>query len=129
MLERAWGLWPASSVGSWVFLAGWDPRRRDTDWYELNSLGILLRKGDISRSGPCQYVLRSFYKTATYIADTVVVRMTKEKKIGTQEILKVSRHGSGHYLRLPKPTVDAFGLQKGDLLRIRIDTLIREDQD
>jgi len=42
-------------------------------------------------------------------------------KIGVVEILKVSRHGSGFYLRIPKATVDAFGIRKGDLLRVKIE--------
>jgi len=58
----------------------------------------------------------------------VVVYMTEEKKIGTTEILRVSAHGRGYYLRLSKWIVEAFGIQKGNLLRIRIEALVKEGQ-
>jgi len=54
--------------------------------------------------------------------------MSSEEKIGTMEIVKVSRHGSGYYLRLSKWIVEAFGIQKGSLLRIKIESLVREGQ-
>jgi len=43
------------------------------------------------------------------------------KKIGVDEILKVSRHGSGFYLRIPRGVIEAFGIRKGDLLRVKIE--------
>ena len=48
-----------------------------------------------------------------------------EQKIGTVEIMKVSRHGSGHYLRLDKDLVEVYDIQKGDKIRVKLDTLIR----
>jgi len=43
------------------------------------------------------------------------------EKIGVTEILRVSRYGSGWYLRLPRDLCDALGLQPGDRLRIKIE--------
>jgi len=37
------------------------------------------------------------------------------------EILRVSRYGSGYYLRLPRDLCDALGLRPGDRLRIKIE--------
>ena len=54
--------------------------------------------------------------------------MAGEQRIGTTEILKVSKHGSGHYLRIPRALIQAFGIRKGDLLRTEIKTLIREGE-
>jgi len=51
-----------------------------------------------------------------------------EEKIGTVEILKVSRHGSGLYLRLDKDLTEAFGIKKGDKIRTRLETLIRASE-
>lgn len=48
-----------------------------------------------------------------------------EEKIGTVEIMKVSRHGSGHYLRLDKDLCEVYGIQKGDKIRVKLETLIR----
>lgn len=48
-----------------------------------------------------------------------------ETKIGTVEILKVSRHGSGLYLRLDKDLAEVYGIEKGDKIRVRLETLIR----
>jgi len=59
----------------------------------------------------------------------VVVYMPEEEKIGTTEIVRVSKHGSGHYLRLSKWIMDAFGIRKGDLLRVRIESLVKEGQE
>jgi len=42
-------------------------------------------------------------------------------KIGVTEILRVSRYGSGFYLRLPRDLCDALGLQPGDRLRVKIE--------
>jgi len=50
-------------------------------------------------------------------------------KIGIVEILRVSRHGSGFYLRIPKDTVDAFGIKKGDLLRVKIEGFERRAEE
>jgi len=47
--------------------------------------------------------------------------VSRSGKIGIVEILKVSKHGSGFYLRIPKDVIDAFGISKGDLLRVKIE--------
>jgi len=52
--------------------------------------------------------------------------VSKPVKLGIVEILKVSRHGSGFYLRIPKDVVDAFGIESGDLLRVKIESLERK---
>lgn len=51
-----------------------------------------------------------------------------EKKIGTVEILKVSRHGSGLYLRLRRDLCDVYVIQKGDKIRVKLETLIRASE-
>ena len=51
-----------------------------------------------------------------------------DEKIGTVEIMKVSRHGSGLYLRLARDLCDVYGIQKGDKIRVKLDTLIRASE-
>lgn len=48
-----------------------------------------------------------------------------EQKIGTVEIMKVSRHGSGLYLRLDKDLTEVYDIRKGDKIRVKLETLIR----
>jgi len=43
------------------------------------------------------------------------------EKIGTVEILSVRRHARRYYLPLKKDLVDAFGLNVGDRLRVKIE--------
>jgi len=43
------------------------------------------------------------------------------RKIGVVEVLRVSSHGSGLYLRIPRDVCDAFKIRRGDLLRVRIE--------
>jgi len=51
--------------------------------------------------------------------------LTETQKIGTVEIIRVSRLGSGLYLRLGADLVAAFGLKKGDRLRVEIKEVIK----
>jgi len=51
--------------------------------------------------------------------------LSKREKIGVTEILKVSRHGSGYYLRIPMDMVFALGLKPKDRLRVKIEEVIR----
>jgi len=50
------------------------------------------------------------------------------EKIGTTEIIRVSRLGSGLYLRLDADLVAAFGLKKGDRLRVKIEEVQRTEE-
>jgi len=43
------------------------------------------------------------------------------RKIGIVEVLRVSAHGSGLYLRIPRDVCSAFGIRRGDLLRVKIE--------
>jgi len=43
------------------------------------------------------------------------------EKIGTVEILSVRRHARRYYLPLKKDLVDAFGLNVGDRLKVKIE--------
>ena len=52
-----------------------------------------------------------------------------EQKIGTVEIMKVSRHGSGYYLRLKKELVEVYNVKKGDKMRVKLETLIKPPGD
>lgn len=47
------------------------------------------------------------------------------KRIGIVEILKVSRHGSGFYLRIPKDVVDWLDLESGDKVRIKVEEIFK----
>lgn len=51
-----------------------------------------------------------------------------EQKIGTVEIMKVSRHGSGLYLRLEKGLIEVYNIKKGDKMRVKLATLIKTSQ-
>ena len=51
--------------------------------------------------------------------------MSKWEKIDTVEIVRISRHGSGHYLRLRSDLIGAFELKKGDRLRVKIESVNR----
>jgi len=53
----------------------------------------------------------------------------EEQKIGTMEILKVSCHARGLYLRIRNDLVEAFGIKKGDKLRVKIVSLVQEGQE
>jgi len=50
------------------------------------------------------------------------------RKIGTEEILTVSTHGKGFYLKLSKNLVDAFGLRPGDKLRVEVKELLERNE-
>jgi len=51
-----------------------------------------------------------------------------EQKIGTVEIMKVSTHSGGLYLRIKNELAEAFGIRKGDKLRVKIISLVPEGQ-
>ena len=48
-----------------------------------------------------------------------------EQKIGTVEIMRVSRHGSGLYLRLSRTLAEVYDIKKGDKIRVKLETLIK----
>jgi len=52
-----------------------------------------------------------------------------EQKIGTVEILKVSTHSGGLYVRIRNELAEAFGIRKGDKLRVKILSLVSEGQE
>lgn len=47
------------------------------------------------------------------------------EKIGVVEVIRISAHGSGLYLRLPKDLVEWHRLKKGDRLKVKIEEVIR----
>jgi len=47
------------------------------------------------------------------------------EKLGITEVWRVSRYGSGYYLRIPKNLVDFLGLRPGDRLRIKLEVVFR----
>jgi len=51
--------------------------------------------------------------------------MSKRIKIGIVDEIRVSRHGSGLYLRIPDWLVGAYSIRKGDRLRIRINEVVK----
>lgn len=51
--------------------------------------------------------------------------MVEAQKIGTVELLKVKTTGRRLYVNLDKLLVDAYGIQRGDTLRVKIEELIR----
>ncbi len=46
--------------------------------------------------------------------------MNKAYKIGTVEMLKVKKSGRRFYVNLDADTVEAFGIETGDTLRVEI---------
>lgn len=54
--------------------------------------------------------------------------MEKPEKIGITVIWRVSRYGSGHYLRIPGDLVTDLGLKPGDRLRIKIEEVTRTER-
>jgi len=53
--------------------------------------------------------------------------VSKTYKIGTVETLKVKKSGRRLYVNLDAETVDAFGIQVGDILRVEVKEGIRLD--
>ena len=53
--------------------------------------------------------------------------MSKAYKIGTVETLKVKKTGRRLYMNLRRDTVDAFGIEKGDILKVKIEEGIRPE--
>lgn len=51
--------------------------------------------------------------------------MVQTEKIGITEIWRVSRYGSGYYLRIPTNLVENLSLKPGDRLRIKIEEVTR----
>jgi len=66
---------------------------------------------------------------ATYNNSAEEVCNLETQKIGTVEIIRVSRLGSGLYLRLGADLVAAFGLKKGDRLRVEIKEVIKTGEE
>jgi len=51
--------------------------------------------------------------------------MSKRKKIGVIDEIRVSRHGSGLYLRVPDWLVKTYLIEKGDRLRVKIQEVVK----
>jgi len=51
--------------------------------------------------------------------------MSRRKRIGVDEVLRVSRHGSGLYLRIPDWLRYAYQVEKGDRLRVRFNEVVK----
>jgi len=51
--------------------------------------------------------------------------MSKRKKIGIVDEIRVSRHGSGLYLRIPDWLVKTYLIEKGDRLRVKIQEVVK----
>lgn len=49
----------------------------------------------------------------------------EREAVGITEVWRVSRYGSGHFLRIPKNLIDVLELRPGDRLRLRIETVYR----
>lgn len=56
----------------------------------------------------------------------LMLKKAQLEKIGTVEILSVRSHARRYYLPLRKDLVDAFGLEVGDRLRVKIEGRIIE---
>ena len=53
--------------------------------------------------------------------------MKRTYKIGTVEQLKVYSSGRRLYVNLDRDTVDAYGIARGDLLRVKIEEGVRPE--
>ena len=62
------------------------------------------------------------------IVSVEVVDVSKPYKIGTVEALKVKRTNRRHYLNLDAETVEAFGIEVGDILTVEIKEGRRPDE-
>ena len=62
------------------------------------------------------------------IVSVEVIRMTRAYKIGTVEALKVKSTGRRFYLNLDAETVEAFGIEVGDILKVEIQEGRRPDE-
>ena len=51
--------------------------------------------------------------------------MPVEEKVGSEEFLKVKRHGRSFYVKVPGDLASALFLKVGDTLRVEIKTLMR----
>jgi len=47
------------------------------------------------------------------------------KKIGQEDLLRVSQHGDGLYLFLPRDLTDVYDISSGDRLKVRLITRFR----
>lgn len=50
--------------------------------------------------------------------------MSMEEKLNLVEVMKVSQHGKSLYLRLSKVFTEAYKIEKGNKLRVRIETIL-----
>ena len=55
--------------------------------------------------------------------------MKKSYKIGTVETLRVCSTGRRFYVNLGKFTVQAYGIEKGDILKVKIEEGIRPSEE
>ena len=53
--------------------------------------------------------------------------MVKAYKIGTVEALKVKRTGRRFYVNLGAETIECFGIEVGDILKVRIQEGVRPE--
>jgi len=51
----------------------------------------------------------------------------EKEKIGIVEILKVKTHGRRLYVVIPSDVVTTFEIKKGDMLRVKLEELIRTE--
>jgi len=45
--------------------------------------------------------------------------------LGITEVWRVSKYGSGYYLRIPKGLVDVLDLRPGDRIRLKLEKVFR----
>jgi hypothetical protein len=53
--------------------------------------------------------------------------MSDVEKIGTVEFITVKSHARQLYLPLKQDVVDAFGIQRGDLLKVKIEGRVKKE--
>lgn len=56
------------------------------------------------------------------------MNVTEAYKIGTVETLKVRKTGRRFYVNLGRFTIEAFGIEAGDILKVKIEEGYRGDQ-
>ena len=56
-----------------------------------------------------------------------MVNVGKSYKIGTVEALKVRKTGRRFYVNVPTFTVQAYGIEAGDILRVKIEKGVKPE--
>lgn len=54
--------------------------------------------------------------------------MPREEKIGVAGLLRLKRHGGQLYVTIPKDVVATYRLERGDVLRIDVKSVVREEE-